>query len=219
MNNNSPSNGRIEIKIAGIADLDGIVCCHIAAFPGRGTTNMGSRWLRALYAHFVRSAEGICLVAVERGGDVVGFVAGGGPTVRSEFLRKAVFRYWYLILWKLLTSRVVRKAAIAQVLKLLRTQRIQASGVSRDSAASVASVDRWGSLVSIAVAHGHQGTGIACQILDSFVKESSERGYKVLRLTTFTHNRRAIAFYKKCGWYEVFRDNICETFQLDIVDK
>jgi len=212
--NKLPNVGLVRTKDAEISDVEGMACCHIAAFPGRLMTEMGSRWLKGLYSYFIRHNEAVCLVAVDVSGKVLGFAVGGKPGIRGEFLHKAILRYPHIILWKFFTSSIVRKRLFGELFRKLRTGRSVFKAATL--APKTANPARCGTLVSIAVYPKYQGIGIAGQLAESFREASKERGYDILELYVFNSNARAIAFYKKHGWYEVSKHNSSTKFRLDL---
>lgn len=215
---NYPTNlGPIRTKEAELSEVDGMVCCHIEAFPERFMTEMGPRWLRGLYSYFIQHDGGICLVAVDRTGKVLGFAVGGDPTIRDGFLRKAIFRYPHILFWKFLTVSIVRRKLLAELFKKFHIGRRTSSSdvLEPQKADEVQS----GGLVSIAVLSQFQGTSIAGELIKSFQATSVEKGYDIMRLSVYTNNLRAIAFYKKHGWYEIGREQSSTHLQLDLTGK
>ncbi|MHC4555695.1 MAG: GNAT family N-acetyltransferase [Planctomycetota bacterium] len=204
----------IELKEANLQDVNGIVRCHLKAFPGQFMTEMGPHWLRGLYSYFIRHEGGISLVTIDGNGNVLGFAVGGDPNIRDGFLKRAILRYPHLLLYKSLTSRIVRSKLIAEVLRKLYLARSQ-SPVSSVSAEPEHAL-RVGSLLSIAVLPRCQGTDIAGMLMEYFRKVSIENGYDKLRLSAHLDNTRAIVFYKKHSWREVARSQTGIWFVLDL---
>jgi len=209
--------GPIRTTYAELSDIDGMVHCHIAAFPGQFMTEMGPRWLKGLYSYFIQHNGGICLVAVDRTGKVLRFAVGGDPTIRDEFLRKAVFRYPHILFWKFLTVSIVRRKLLAELFRKLRIGR--RTSTSTPLVPQTTNVTRSGDLVSIGVFPQCQGSGIAGQIIEEFRQAGVRRGYDVLRLSVRTDNSRAVAFYKKHGWIEAARDRSGVRFELGLRGK
>lgn len=215
--NNFPNVGLVQTKGAELSDADGMVCCHIAAFPGQFMTEMGPRWLEGLYSYFIQHNEAICLMAVDVSGKVLGFAMGGKPGIRGEFLHKAILRYPHIILWKFFTSSLVRKRLLGELFRKLCTGRSVSKAATL--APKTANPARCGTLVSIAVYPKYQGTGIAGQLAESFREVSKERGYDTLELYALNSNARAITFYKKHKWYEVSKHKGSTKFRLDLADS
>jgi ribosomal protein S18 acetylase RimI-like enzyme len=218
--NSSTNIGPVRIKAAELSDLDGMVFCHIAAFPGRFMTKMGPHWLEGLYSYFIKHDKAISLVAVDVSGKVLGFAVGGKTRVKKEFLRRAFIRYPHIILWRFLTSSLVRKRLVGLLFRKLGKLRADRSASNAAASESKATnVTNYGVLMSIAVYPKYQGTGIAGRLIESFREVSAERGYKILILYVINDNLRAIAFYKKHKWYEVSKLENSTEFRLDLTDK
>lgn len=208
----------VQLRSAEHPDVDGMVSCHIEAFPRQFMTEMGPRWLRGLYGYFISHDDGICLVAIGEAGQVLGFAVGGEPTIRSEFLRRAVFRYSYILLWKFFCTCIVRKKLLAELLRKVRV------AYRRDPKATTAKGQRTdtrrsGNLLSIGVLPQYRGTGVAGKLIEAFRTASVEGFYDVLKLSVQPDNGRAIAFYRKHGWREVGRDGRSIRLQLDLPHK
>lgn len=207
----------IQTRNAELTDVTGMMFCHIAAFPGRPMTEMGPRWLRGLYSYYIQHNEGISIVAVDGAGKVLGLAVGGKSGIRDEFLHRALFRYPHLLFWKFLTAGNVRRKMLTELSSKLHIGR--RTSTSPVSALQTTKATCCGSLLSIAVLPQYQGTGIAGWLIEFFQKVSIERNYNILRLSVLPNNHRAIAFYKKHGWYEIGRDETCINFLLDLSGK
>ncbi len=193
--------------VAGMAD------CHLVAFDGRFMTEMGFGWLCALYRFFIKHPGGICYVAVDALGKVVGFAVGGEPDIRDQFLRFAMLRYPHIIFWKFVTKALVRSVLVRELVKKLHLKRTAVSaGNDREQGTS----DKCGNLLSICVLPDWKGSGIADKLLDSFQKACAAKGYKRLRLSVVSENSRAIAFYKKHLWYETGTSGESTKFAIDL---
>jgi len=192
---------------AGMAD------CHLIAFGGRFMTEMGFRWLRALYRFFINHSGGVCYVAVNPAGQVVGFAAGGQPEIRERFLRYAVPRYPHILVWKFVTRSLVRTVLLEELAKKLKLKR---STVSSGNIPEQKAGDACGNLLSICVLPDFKGTGVAGKLIETFQKACAEKGYRHLRLSVVSANSRAIAFYKKHLWYEMGASGESTKFALDI---
>jgi len=190
-----------------------MVQCHIKSFPGRFMTEMGFHWLCALYLFFIKHRQGICLVAVDADGKVVGLAIGGDPHIRDEFIRSAMFRYPHIIFWKFLSKRLVRRVLVQELVKKLHRKR--AAARSGDTKAPSASV-RSGNLLSICVLPDYKGTGVAGKLIESFQLACKTEGYERLTLSVLSENSRAVAFYKKHGWRQSDQSGESIRFFLDL---
>ena len=209
----STSNNTVSITEAEPGHLHSMAQCHIMAFPGRFMTEMGFRWLCALYRFFINHHEGICQVAVEGGGKVVGFAVGGEPDVREQFLRGAMLRYPHIIFWKFLTKGMVRSALLAELFRKLGLKR---SDASSEEVKPQEGGGACGNLLSICVLPDRRGTGIANRLIESFQNACIARKYERLELYVVSENTRAIAFYKKHGWRDSGRSGDSIKFVLDL---
>jgi len=172
---------------------------HVAAFPGEFMTEMGRRWLVALYRQYVRGEDGIALVACEDDtGRVVGLVVGGAPSLRTQFLRGARLRYPHLLMWRFLTSKVVRKKMLSHLLGKLRPRRGRRSAAVAEQPAPLPA--NHASLLSICVIPEYRGTEAASGLIEAFQDKSRLAGYEAIELTVRSANARAMAFYEKHGW-------------------
>ena len=194
-------------NVAGLAD------CHIVAFDGRFMTEMGFRWLRALYRFFINHSGGVCYVAVNPAGQVVGFAAGGQPEIRERFLRFAMLRYPHVIFWKFVTSSLVRTVLLEELAKKLH---LKVSAVSKEDVHEQKAGDKSGSLLSICVLPDFKGTGVAGTLIETFQKVCAAKGYRHLTLSVVSENSRAIAFYKKHCWYETGASGQSTRLALDL---
>ena len=189
----------MRIAPATFSDLGGMARAHVAAFPGQFMTQMGRRWLAALYRLYVRSEDGIALVACEDDtGRVVGLVAGGAPSLRTQFLSGARLRYPHVLIWRFLTRKVVRTKMLSYLLGKLRPKRGRRSDIVAERSATLPA--NHGSLLSICVIPEYRGTESASRLIEAFQDESRRRGYEAIELTVRSVNARAMAFYEKHGW-------------------
>lgn len=190
-------NDTVRIEKAQEVRIPGMAQCHIKSFPGRFMTEMGHRWLCALYRFFIRNNGSICQVALDADGKVVGLAVGGNQNIREEFLSSALFRYPHLIFWKFLSKRLVRRVLLQELAAKLRRKRN--ANHSGDIVAPSDEV-RSGNLLSICVLPDYEGTGVAGKLIESFQLACKAEGYQRLTLSVDKENSRAVAFYKKHGW-------------------
>ena len=196
-NNNSAACDTVKIIEAQQGHVSGMAQCHANCFPGRFMTEMGHNWLCALYRFFIKHSGGICRVAVEADGKVVGLAVGGNPHIRDEFLNSALFRYPHLLFWKFLSKRLVRRVLLQEFARKLRQMR--AAAHSDDTKTQSGGV-RSGNLLSICVLPDYKGIGVAGKLIESFQLACAAEGYERLTLSVLSENSRAVAFYKKRGW-------------------
>ena len=207
------SGKSVSIKQAQIPNVSGMAHCHIFAFPGRFMTEMGPRWLSALYRFFIKHPGGVCYVAVDSAGQEVGFAVGGEPDIRQQFLRSAMLRYPHIILWKFLTSSLVRAVLLEELFKKLHLKREE---ISSEHIGTHKTTTKCGNLLSICVLPDYKGAGIASRLIETFQKACAVKGYRRLTLSVLSDNSRAIAFYKKHRWYETGTTGASTKFALDL---
>jgi ribosomal protein S18 acetylase RimI-like enzyme len=212
-NNNSAACDTIKIIEAGQAHVSGMAQCHTKSFPGRFMTEMGYNWLCALYRFFIKHHGGICRVAADANGKVVGLAVGGDPHIREEFLGYAPFRYPHLIFWKFLSKRIVRRVLLQELVRKLH--RKHAAAHSGDTK-TPSNVVRSGNLLSICVLPDCEGTGVGRKLIESFQLACAAEGYERLTLSVLKQNSHAVAFYKKHGWHQSGISGESIRFYLDL---
>lgn len=200
------SNLPLEVRAGQPQDIPDIVACHQSVFPHQPQTAMGPRWLADLYEQYVNRRDGIALVAHDPAGNLLGFVVGGPPEISASFRRTAKRRFWYMIAWRLLTSRTVRETAWTIFRQSLKRPRHGGAATGLTTGA-VERRGRRGVLVCIAVSTAARGQGVADALLSAFVDEARAHGFDYLTLGVYTDNARAIRFYEKHGWHREQSDN------------
>jgi len=210
---NSEKKQKISVVEARRGDVAWMADCHIAAFPGRFMTRMGFSWLCSLYNFFVTHRDGVCYIAANAAGRVVGFAVGGEPDIREQFLRFALLRYPHIVFWKFITDSLVRTVLIEELLKKLR---LKQAPFSNDNDKAQEYCGKCGNLLSICVLPEWMGTGIADRLIESFQKACAVKGYNRLTLSVVGDNSRAIAFYKKHRWYETGASGTSTKFAVDL---
>ena len=199
-----------DLRIADSPHFSGMAKCHSVSFPGRFMTEMGQKWLSALYAFFINHVDGISYVAMDASRTVIGFVVGGNKNIRPQFLQYALIRYPHIILWKFLCKSMVRKTLLAELAKKLhRKEKKARAGLSNRE-----DPKECGSLLSICVMPEYQGSGIAGELIEAFQSACAEEGYDRLELSVVSENERAIKFYKKHGWSRIECRGQSERFML-----
>jgi ribosomal protein S18 acetylase RimI-like enzyme len=207
------SGKSVSIKQAQAPNVSGMAQCHISAFPGRFMTEMGPRWLCTLYRFYINHPGGVCYVAADSTDKVAGFAVGGEPDIRERFLHTVLLRYPHIIFWKFLTKPLVRAVLLEELFKKLHLKRKEISSENIDSHKTL---PKCGNLLSICVLPDYKGTGVANQLIETFQKACAAEGYRHLTLSVLSENLRAIAFYKKHGWYATGVTGASTKFALDL---
>ena len=210
---NKTHDDTIKVTQASKVHIPGMAKCHIESFPGRFMTEMGYYWLCALYRFFIKHRGGICRVAVDADGKVIGLAVGGNPHIRKEFLSSALYRYPHLLFWKLLSKKLVRRVLLQELARKLRRKNIAA--ISRDTKVPNNGI-RSGNLLSICILPEREGTGAGGKLIESFQLACKTDGYNRLTLSVLKQNSRAAAFYKKHGWRQIGISGDSIRFSLDL---
>lgn len=187
---------------------DELAVCHLAAFPvetftDEAITLLGRGFLRAHHRFYATQPDGICLIAVEQAtGRVAGFVLGGDPLLRKRFVRRRCLRFAATVAFKAFVSPPVRRR-VAMGLHVIarRLHLLPASAALPDPPSP--SADPWAILLFLCTHPDFRGRGLGQALADAFWRESTRRGYRMVRLTTGLDNRPAKSLYSKCGWNEV----------------
>jgi len=207
------TNDAVKVIKAQEAHIPGMAECHIKSFPGRFMTEMGYHWLCALYRFFIKHHRGISRVAIDAEGQVIGLAVGGNSHIREEFLSLALFRCPHLLLWKFLSSRLVRHVLLRELARKLRQK--NAVALSKNTKVPSGEV-RSGNLLSICVLPECEGTGVGGKLIESFQLACKAEGYERLTLSVLKQNSHAIIFYKKHGWRQSDASGESIRFVLDL---
>lgn len=197
----------MKVIAAKARHIAGMVACHQAAFPGQFTTLLGAAYLRMFYGFYVDHPDGICLVAVDEGNDaILGLVAGGQPDLPSRMLRRNLWRFVPMLLWRALTHGYFRRRLLHHVGTVVGKVARQLH-LTRPSLAQPAPPEdppgTWSNLLSICTHPDHRGRGVGRGLMEGFRAESVHRGYRSMRLSVRNENAAAIALYEACGWRPV----------------
>jgi ribosomal protein S18 acetylase RimI-like enzyme len=182
---------------------------HKECFPGYYLTELGSSFLRAMYGWFAKSPEAITHVALDREGQLAGFVAGtaDGSDYRRSLFRRT-WRHMAIALGKrfvsnpALTLRLVgeRKDLVSQGLATVLGRR---SGELEPTGAIPSEERRGASLVSIGVKPSARRSGLGTTLSELFVREAWDRGCERITLSVRGDNLGARRFYESMNWKEV----------------
>jgi ribosomal protein S18 acetylase RimI-like enzyme len=199
--------------------LEGMVECHLAAFPGQFLSLLGRRFVRAFYRFYLERPQSISLVAVDGAtGRVVGLVVGGEPELRSQFTRRCVPRFALLLAWRAVTVRAARRRLLEHFGSVARRlwHRVRRDSRPRAGEPPAEPKGTWGSLLSICTHPEHQGQGIGRALLDTFREVCRQRGYRSARLSVHNDNTAAIALYQRNGWQVLLVTPRGTYFRLDL---
>lgn len=211
----------IQIVPARAEHLPGLVDCHLAALGDVEISLLGRKFVAAHHRFLAERPDGICLAAVDRpGGRVVGFIVGGPPGIRGEFLKRSFLRFAGSILIRSLASAKVRRRcwqllgelagkagagppnAINRVwgalLGLSRRRPKEQAGLGDDAGS-------WSFVLFMGTHPDFRRRGVGRALLDAFRRASAERGYRAAHLTTRRDNEASAALYKSSGWQLVLQ--------------
>lgn len=186
----------LVVSTATRADLRDMARCHAAAFPGEFLTALGAGLLKELYGHLARDPEGICLVARDGRGHLLGLVAGGAPAARARFIRRRVPRHFVTLLVRALGDPSVRARMLLHARSLISGMFRKSEVRRSDSPSPVAHA----ALLSICTDPAARGMGVGRLLMDAFETVAARSGYAAARLSVRPHNAEAIALYLRAGW-------------------
>lgn len=204
-----------QVRRAGRADADAIADIHLEAFPEYFLTRLGRTFLKRYYRSFLSEPHSA----------VIGFVDGRpcafavGTTNLRRFYRDlylpnllvfgALVARASIADWRILRLVAERARIVKLVLRVLVRRPVHDREL--DGRSSV--------LFSIAVRPTAQGSGLAGEALEQFVRLERTKGARRMELTVFDHNDRAIGFYEKHGWLRRGGNGKSLLYELDIPPK
>lgn len=200
----------IEVRPLEEVDLPGTAACHRACFPDTLGSRLGLAFVEASYCAFLESPGGIAWVAVEaESASVVGVVAGGEPSIRGRFVRRARRRFWPRILLSLLIRPWLLGPHIARSPSPGKDARKPAPNEDVPVAR----------LQVICVLPEVRGTGVAARLFEAFRLACKQKEFRAIELTVKSDNTRALAFYAKLGWRVQSQDSRNTLMWLDLTGR
>lgn len=181
-------------------DAKNVAVLHREVFPDYPSTKLGENFCTELYQSYAKT-EGAFGFILRRGGECVGFVAGGIPGVHEQINQTLRGR----AATALLTRPALASETISDRLsKIFRKTKPSANGSAplNGSASFDKKVDvkRAAKLVIIGVKESARGTGAAAELMRAFREEALHRGFETIFLVVRRDNERARAAYEKSGW-------------------
>lgn len=176
---------------------------HAACFPGFFLTNLGVDFLEVYYDHCLASPYGFGAAAVDRQGKVLAFAIGVTELdgQDSALLRRHAGRVIRTIATRWFVDPDVRKQVRERFRRFIRILGRSLHRQDPQEAKDVREVIPYATLTSIGVLPEMRGHGLAEGVLQGFENEVRSRGYRAIRAATSMDNHRALAFYRKNGWY------------------
>lgn len=202
------------------AQLGSLVDCHIAALPTDVITLLGRRFLRAHYGFYTEHPRGICLIVQpdKTNNEVAGFIIGGAPVMRSEFVCKHLALFLYTVASRsIINSRVRRrflgiaKNGLLVVLRKLRLaphKRLKDSPIRSDPDVTV--------LLTMGTRPACRGKGYGKILLNAYEAECRRLGFAAAELMTRKDNAPANALYTAMGWRKIGTHNDFNHYRLTI---
>jgi ribosomal protein S18 acetylase RimI-like enzyme len=202
------SSCNFKIVVAEPFHLKQMVDCHIKAFPGEFMTLLGPHVIKSFYDFYIRSKDGIVFVAMNNTGQVIGFVLGGAPELRSRFNRRRLPLHIFSILLASVKSGFARKRLCQHIHAAASRFGLLVRGKGNVGTVHEPPQDppgTWSTLLSICTDPGFRGRGIGKNLMEAFHLESRKRGYQTMRLSVHLDNENAIKLYRGCGWDPVLK--------------
>ncbi|WP_455962602.1 GNAT family N-acetyltransferase [Bacteroides bouchesdurhonensis] len=177
----------VVIQKATDKDVRDIVSIHIDAFKDFFLTSLGRDFLSFYYSCFIKSNEGVVMLAKE-GESVLGFSAATSicKGFNSRLIKQNFFAFVCLSIRLLFTN----SKALLRLVKNLTKK----SGIVEDD-------EDYAELYSIGVLSQGQGKGVGKKLLKETENAISRlNGGKISLTTDYYNNEKTIAFYKKMGY-------------------
>jgi ribosomal protein S18 acetylase RimI-like enzyme len=201
------SSAGVLIRDMTAEDLDHVARLHRQGFGGYFLTNLGTAFLKRYYAQFLGSPKSYAVAACDSSG-VIGFCVGtqDKPTFFRRLYRKHFASTAILVAFGAIGNPVIRRGVLRRLDHIGQAFRAR-FGREQPKPSELNTVHHVPArLLSIAVADEHRGTGLAEHLVEQFCARLRAVGVTEVELTVATSNKRAIAFYVKTGWQEVFSD-------------
>jgi ribosomal protein S18 acetylase RimI-like enzyme len=198
---------RMPVRPASLKDLPAIASIHKAQFPTHFLGQYSPRLLEGLYRGFLGKS---LLLVHEAANGVDGFILGGESerlgAVKAEFVREHLLRcLWETLLrphmWWQGFKRGIAALTVVPPKRDVKQQDQPASPTYR--------------LLSIAVADGAVGKGVAKELVQAF-ELTIRQDIKFYGLSVNKDNARAIRFYEKMGFHRIKDDGDTLEYKRDL---
>jgi ribosomal protein S18 acetylase RimI-like enzyme len=199
---------KIQVSEAGFADLNKIVACHRAAFPGTLSTKLGLNVSRKMLEWYLVSDKRF-LLWITDGARCLGYAGGmiadgtqvhGSASGTIQYAFKEIVRALIVRPWLWFHSELAARYSLIARNLYYRLVRYQ-TPVSKRQEFITPHV----SLIVIGVHPEFQGKGMGDQLLKAFEQKSIALGYRRLSLTVLANNIKALSSYNRNGWQIVER--------------
>jgi ribosomal protein S18 acetylase RimI-like enzyme len=212
---------RFEVKPLRPGDEEDLAMLHLRAMGEYFLSSLGRGFLRRFYSEFCRHPFDYGVVARRSdSGRPVAFVVGtsdAGAHFRALYRRHGLYMAGS-VLAGVLFHPVVRRGVLRR-LDHMRLAIGSILGLGRSAAPATARGPRVVCpvrLLSIAVDPEDRGSGVARLASELFEAQVKRAGFSRVGLSVHADNERAISFYRKTGWNEVYRSAAGLWFEKEI---
>ena len=190
-----------DLKLSPIrlSDLLAVARVHMAAFPDRALTMLGTEAVRRYYEWQLTGPHQVTALGVYQDQRLLGYCFGGRFRGASSGFVK---RNWLFLLARLLSrpglimNGLIRKRAAFGFFTLanfLQFRPVQTDGQLEARPPSFG-------ILAIAVDPQQQGKGVGRLLMEESEQAAKRGGYQQMHLTVETNNDQAIRFYELLGW-------------------
>jgi len=183
----------LKIRRADFRDAEACAKIHQQEIATGFLSQLGFRFLEALYTAMVTSQHALCIVAEYEKGEVVGFVSGCFHVSKfyKEFLIKHGLKVFLILLPHMVKPFVLKK--------VFETATYPFTIVDTDTAVEENSLPK-AELLSIAVKSHVRGTGVSQWLAEALFDECTNRLIQEIKVVVGFENIRANKFYEKLGF-------------------
>lgn len=162
-----------------------VACLHISGIPTGFISSLGQEFVAGLYKAIAASEYGFGFVATEDG-RTIGFIAFA--TDLRQIYKSVILNHGF-------------KLAVALIPKLFSWQTLRKISETLFYPARIKNMNLPSAeLLSIVVAEGQQGKGIAKQLIKEGLRECKRRGIDKVKVLVGAENIPANKLYSKCGF-------------------
>ena len=182
----------ITVRNATKEDLPEITKVHMECFPDYFSTKLGSNLLCKYYGMYLEERPELFFVACDEDtGNIIGLANGYvfEKDIQNEFIKKNFLRMIFRIMWLLV---IFDKMAWKRIKGMIIKEKPEDGALPGKPGT--------GDLLSICVLDDYKGCGAAKQLVENVEQGFLSIGIDEYVLTVFTDNKRARAFYEKCGF-------------------
>ena len=183
----------LKIRIANFLDAKACAKIHQQEIATGFLSQLGIRFLEALYTAMVTSQHALCIVAEDEKGQVVGFVSGCFHVSKfyKEFLVKHGLKVFLILLPQMVKPSVLKK--------VFETARYPSTAADTDTAIGENNLPK-AELLSIAVKQHVRGMGVSQRLAAALFDECAKKEIQSIKVVVGIENIRANKFYEKVGF-------------------